>query len=91
MYIYQKGSIAGPRLKIPFMGPFLDSVNPKFEAYKAKWDSGELSCVSVFHKSVPPPLRHLPCVAQDTLLTLQLALMQVCRDCFDAGHGPEGL
>ncbi|KAI9769817.1 MAG: RNA polymerase C-22 sterol desaturase [Geoglossum simile] len=52
MYIYQKGSIAGPRLKIPFMGPFLDSVNPKFEAYKAKWDSGELSCVSVFHKFV---------------------------------------
>ncbi|KAI9783768.1 MAG: RNA polymerase C-22 sterol desaturase [Geoglossum umbratile] len=52
MYIYRKGSIAGPRLKIPFMGPFLESVNPKFEAYKAKWDSGELSCVSVFHKFV---------------------------------------
>lgn len=34
------------------MGPFLQSVNPKFHEYKAKWDSGELSCVSVFHKYV---------------------------------------
>ncbi|KJK65277.1 CypX [Aspergillus parasiticus SU-1] len=34
------------------MGPFLQSVNPKFHEYKAKWDSGELSCVSVFHKFV---------------------------------------
>jgi C-22 sterol desaturase len=58
MYIYQKGSIAGPWLKIPFMGPFLDSVNPKFEGYKAKWDSGALSCVSVFHKFVLPSSLH---------------------------------
>lgn len=36
------------------MGPFLQSVNPKFDEYVAKWDSGELSCVSVFHKYVPP-------------------------------------
>ena len=36
------------------MGPFLESVNPKFTEYKAKWDSGELSCVSVFHKYVMP-------------------------------------
>lgn len=36
------------------MGPFLESVNPKFTEYKAKWDSGELSCVSVFHKYVTP-------------------------------------
>lgn len=49
-YIYLKGSIAGPAMKIPFMGPFLQSVNPKFHEYKAKWNSGELSCVSVFHK-----------------------------------------
>lgn len=49
-YIQQKGSIVGPPWKIPFMGPFLQSVNPKFHEYKAKWDSGELSCVSVFHK-----------------------------------------
>lgn len=32
------------------MGPFLESVFPDFEKYKAKWLSGELSCVSVFHK-----------------------------------------
>lgn len=49
-YIWQKGSIAGPSLKLPFMGPFLESVNPKFSEYLAKWDSGPLSCVSVFHK-----------------------------------------
>lgn len=34
------------------MGPFLESVYPEFERYQAKWASGELSCVSVFHKSV---------------------------------------
>lgn len=49
-YHYLKGAIVGPAYKIPFMGPFLQSVNPKFHEYKAKWDSGELSCVSVFHK-----------------------------------------
>lgn len=51
-YIYLKGSIVGPSMKIPFMGPFLQSVNPKFHEYKAKWNSGDLSCVSVFHKYV---------------------------------------
>ncbi|KAH8700448.1 putative cytochrome P450 sterol C-22 desaturase [Talaromyces proteolyticus] len=51
-YIYLKGSIVGPAMKIPFMGPFLQSVNPKFHEYKAKWNSGDLSCVSVFHKFV---------------------------------------
>ncbi|KAH6716944.1 cytochrome P450 [Leptodontidium sp. 2 PMI_412] len=51
-YQWQKGSIPGPALKIPFIGPFLESVNPKFDEYKAKWASGELSCVSVFHKFV---------------------------------------
>jgi C-22 sterol desaturase len=49
-YIWQKGSIVGPAWKTPFIGPFLESMNPKFEEYKAKWASGELSCVSVFHK-----------------------------------------
>ena len=51
-YLWNKGSITGPSLKIPFMGPFLESVYPEFDAYKRKWASGELSCVSVFHKSV---------------------------------------
>ena len=50
MYIWQKGSIVGPAMKTPFMGPFLDSVNPSFAKYHAKWSSGALSCVSVFHK-----------------------------------------
>ncbi|RFU35603.1 hypothetical protein B7463_g660, partial [Scytalidium lignicola] len=51
-YLIQKGSIAGPAFKTPFIGPFLESMNPKFSEYKAKWDSGALSCVSVFHKFV---------------------------------------
>lgn len=49
-----KGSLAGPPWKIPFMGPFLESVHPKFTKYQEKWDSGKLSCVSVFHKSDSP-------------------------------------
>jgi len=49
-YNWQKGTIVGPSWKIPFIGPFLESMNPKFDEYKAKWASGELSCVSVFHK-----------------------------------------
>ncbi|KZF26777.1 sterol C-22 desaturase [Xylona heveae TC161] len=51
-YVYRKGGIAGPSWKIPFMGPFLQSVNPEFEGYLAKWASGPLSCVSIFHKFV---------------------------------------
>ncbi|ETS82527.1 Cytochrome P450 61 [Pestalotiopsis fici W106-1] len=51
-YLSQKGSIVGPAFKEPFIGPFLQSVNPKFEEYYAKWVSGPLSCVSVFHKFV---------------------------------------
>jgi len=49
-YIMNKGSIEGPAWKMPFIGPFLQSMNPKFEEYYAKWLSGPLSCVSVFHK-----------------------------------------
>lgn len=48
--------------KIPFIGPFLESVNPKFEKYHEKWLSGPLSCVSVFHKSACPLLL-CPCLA----------------------------
>ncbi|KAH7375607.1 cytochrome P450 61 [Plectosphaerella cucumerina] len=51
-YIMQKGSIVGPAMKLPFMGPFLQSMDPKFHEYQAKWASGDLSCVSVFHKFV---------------------------------------
>ncbi|EGY18142.1 hypothetical protein VD0002_g7713 [Verticillium dahliae] len=52
MYIKRKGSIAGPRLKIPLMGPFIQALHPKFESYLVQWASGPLSCVSVFHKFV---------------------------------------
>lgn len=55
MYIKRKGSIAGPPLKIPLMGPFLQAIHPQFESYLAQWASGPLSCVSVFHKYVPQP------------------------------------
>ncbi|KAI1412196.1 cytochrome P450 61 [Hypoxylon sp. FL1857] len=51
-YFMQKGSIVGPAFKLPFMGPFLESLNPKFEEYLEKWQSGPLSCVSIFHKFV---------------------------------------
>ncbi|KAI5458809.1 cytochrome P450 [Mariannaea sp. PMI_226] len=51
-YIKRKGPIAGPRFKIPFMGPFVQALYPKFDAYLAQWASGPLSCVSVFHKFV---------------------------------------
>ena len=52
MYVWNKGNIAGPLFKLPFMGPFLASMNPKFAGYQAQWASGALSCVSIFHKSV---------------------------------------
>ncbi|KAH0532348.1 hypothetical protein TsFJ059_001050 [Trichoderma semiorbis] len=51
-YLMNKGSIVGPAWKQPFIGPFLQSMDPKFEEYYAKWLSGPLSCVSVFHKFV---------------------------------------
>ncbi|KAL9100610.1 MAG: hypothetical protein Q9163_004026 [Psora crenata] len=51
-YILNKGSIAGPAWKIPFMGAFLGSWNPRLEEYLDKFYSGELSCVSIFHKFV---------------------------------------
>lgn len=49
-YQRSKGNIVGPRFKEPFIGPFLQSMNPKWEEYYGKWTSGPLSCVSVFHK-----------------------------------------
>ncbi|GMM38154.1 C-22 sterol desaturase [Saccharomycopsis crataegensis] len=52
-YQLSKGNIAGPTFKFyPFIGPFLESLDPKFEIYQAKWNSGPLSCVSIFHKFV---------------------------------------
>jgi C-22 sterol desaturase len=50
MYLRRKGPLPGPSFKIPFMGPFIQALNPKFEEYQAQWASGALSCVSIFHK-----------------------------------------
>ncbi|KAK4214424.1 cytochrome P450 [Rhypophila decipiens] len=52
MYLQQKGSIAGPRFKIPLVGPFAQALDPKWEGYLKQWASGPLSCVSIFHKFV---------------------------------------
>ncbi|KAL1867366.1 hypothetical protein Plec18167_008637 [Paecilomyces lecythidis] len=52
IYIKRKRSIAGPPLKIPFVGPFVQALYPKFESYLAQWASGPLSCVSVFHRFI---------------------------------------
>ncbi|KAF4622742.1 hypothetical protein G7Y89_g14284 [Cudoniella acicularis] len=52
MYRKNKGSLPGPNFKLPFMGPFLQSLDPKFEGYEAQWARGPMSCVSVFHKFV---------------------------------------
>ncbi|KAL2862630.1 cytochrome P450 [Aspergillus lucknowensis] len=52
MYLWRKGSIAGPTFKIPLIGPFIQALHPKFEGYLAQWASGPLSCVSIFHKFV---------------------------------------
>ncbi|EMC96765.1 hypothetical protein BAUCODRAFT_489380 [Baudoinia panamericana UAMH 10762] len=51
-YWQLKGPLAGTTFKIPFVGPFHESVKPSFDKYYAKWLSGSLSCVSVFHKFV---------------------------------------
>lgn len=66
MYIKRKGSIAGPPLKIPLMGPFIQALHPKFESYLAQWASGPLSCVSVFHKFVQPTPTVYPITNQAT-------------------------
>lgn len=52
MYLWRKGPIAGPMFKIPFMGPFVQALHPKFDSYVKQWATGPLSCVSVFHKCV---------------------------------------
>ncbi|KAL4915243.1 cytochrome P450 [Aspergillus aurantiobrunneus] len=52
LYLWRKGSIAGPVFKIPLTGPFIQALHPKFESYLAQWASGPLSCVSVFHKFI---------------------------------------
>lgn len=52
-YQLNKGLIAGQTFKFyPFIGPFFDLLDPTFEGYQLKWNSGPLLCVSIFHKFV---------------------------------------
>lgn len=48
-YRQKKKGLPGPRWTIPIIGKFADSVSPSLEKYKAGWDSGPLSAVSVFN------------------------------------------
>lgn len=82
-YLWNKGSIVGPTWKAPFFGPFLSSVYPKMDEYKAKWASGDLSCVSVFHKYG----RHPPIICGFELMPMS----QVRRHCLVARDGPKSL
>ncbi|CAG8948967.1 hypothetical protein HYFRA_00002095 [Hymenoscyphus fraxineus] len=52
IYLRKKGPLAGPKGKIPLVGPFLQALYPDFEAYLVQWASGPLSCVGIFHKFV---------------------------------------
>ncbi|OZJ05367.1 hypothetical protein BZG36_01546 [Bifiguratus adelaidae] len=51
-YTSKKQHLPGPRWKVPVIGTFLESLNPTFEGYLSKWNSGALSCVSVFHRFI---------------------------------------
>ena len=82
-YIWNKGSIVGPAWKIPFIGPFLESMNPKMDKYIEKFNSGELSCVSVFHKCVLLISHYVP--------GLTCTSLQVRGYCFVSGHGAQSL
>lgn len=84
-YLKQKGSISGPRFKTPLVGPFLQAIHPKWEGYIAQWASGPLSCVSIFHKYVKPPLS-MP--FPDNLLT---ATCQICGARIRPRHCPQGV
>jgi C-22 sterol desaturase len=50
VYLNKKKGLPGPKLKIPVIGAFMDSLYPTFEGYMNKWKSGELSCVGVFDR-----------------------------------------
>ncbi|KAF7730132.1 RNA polymerase C-22 sterol desaturase [Apophysomyces ossiformis] len=51
-YRRKKGPLPGPSFKIPIIGSMMDSMCPTFEKYHDKWESGELSCVSVFNRFI---------------------------------------
>lgn len=49
-YLSKKKHLPGPSYKIPIIGAMMDSMKPTFEGYVIKWESGDLSCVSVFNR-----------------------------------------
>ena len=67
---------------MPFIGPFLQSVNPKMDEYLAKWASGDLSCVSVFHKYDQLDIRAAIPDAD--------RVVQICGHGIVSGYGTEG-
>ncbi|EIN13415.1 cytochrome P450 sterol C22-desaturase [Punctularia strigosozonata HHB-11173 SS5] len=49
VYRMRKRHLPGDNWTIPIIGKFADSMKPTMEGYKAQWDSGALSALSVFH------------------------------------------
>ncbi|KIY67496.1 cytochrome P450 sterol C22-desaturase [Cylindrobasidium torrendii FP15055 ss-10] len=49
VYRYKKRHLPGSSWTIPIIGKFADSLNPTMEGYKAQWNSGPLSAISVFN------------------------------------------
>ncbi|WVW79241.1 hypothetical protein I302_101207 [Kwoniella bestiolae CBS 10118] len=49
VYRTKKAHLPGAKWTIPVIGKFADSLNPTLANYKAQWNSGPLSAVSVFN------------------------------------------
>lgn len=49
-YHRKKKHLPGPLFKMPLIGSLMDSMEPTFDKYNLKWESGNLSCVSVFNR-----------------------------------------
>ncbi|WRT68966.1 uncharacterized protein IL334_005948 [Kwoniella shivajii] len=49
VYRTKKAHLPGAKWTIPVIGKFADSLNPSLANYKAQWNSGPLSAVSVFN------------------------------------------
>ncbi|KIY45234.1 cytochrome P450 [Fistulina hepatica ATCC 64428] len=49
VYRYKKQHLPGSPWTIPIIGKFADSLHPTLENYQQQWNSGSLSCVSVFN------------------------------------------
>jgi sterol 22-desaturase len=49
IYRRKKKNLPGDRWTIPIIGKFADSLNPTLQNYKKQWNTGPLSCVSVFN------------------------------------------